>query len=176
MSVQERSETKKGAKVEPQMGPKWLPKRMQNRSKNMMIFLIDFEAVLEPPTPGPPRTTERAGAVCVENLKRFLEAGDALVIFGLVLRRLRRASLLEEALRTLLALLVEILNLRLKILRVGFALLGADLRGGPRPILNQRLKSLHAPLAEILNPRLKIHLALLVDLRGGPRPVRIQRP
>ena len=45
------------------MGPKWDPKRIKNRSKNMMDFLIDFEAVLEPPPPGPPPKTERAGAV-----------------------------------------------------------------------------------------------------------------
>ena len=31
--------------------------------KNMMDFLIDFEAVLEPPTPGQPLEDERAGAV-----------------------------------------------------------------------------------------------------------------
>ena len=37
--------SKKGAK----MAPTWLPKRIKNRSKNMMDFLIDFEAVLEPP-------------------------------------------------------------------------------------------------------------------------------
>ena len=45
------------------MAPKWVPKRIKNRSKNMMDFLIDFEAVLEPTTPGRPPTTERAGAV-----------------------------------------------------------------------------------------------------------------
>ena len=32
-------------------------------SKNIMDFLIDFEAVLEPPTPGQTRKNERAGAV-----------------------------------------------------------------------------------------------------------------
>ena len=45
------------------MAPKWVPKRIKNRCKNMMDFLIDFEAVLEPPTPGEPRKAERAGAV-----------------------------------------------------------------------------------------------------------------
>ena len=45
------------------MAPKWVPKRIKNRSKNMMDFLIDFEAVLEPPTPGRPPEVERAGAV-----------------------------------------------------------------------------------------------------------------
>ena len=45
------------------MAPKWVPKRIKNRSKNMMDFLIDFEAVLEPPSPGQPPATERAGAV-----------------------------------------------------------------------------------------------------------------
>jgi len=64
MSVQERSETKNGAKMEP----KWHQngsntKRIKNRSKNMMNFLIDFEAVLEPPTAAPLPTGERAGAV-----------------------------------------------------------------------------------------------------------------
>ena len=45
------------------MTPKWLPKRIKIRSKNMMDFLIDFEAVLEPPTAGQPPEGERAGAV-----------------------------------------------------------------------------------------------------------------
>ena len=45
------------------MAPRWVPKRIKNRSKNMMDFLIDFEAVLEPPPPGPPPKVERAGAV-----------------------------------------------------------------------------------------------------------------
>ena len=45
------------------MAPKWLPKRIKNQLKNMMDFLIDFEAVLEPPTPGQPPKVERAGAV-----------------------------------------------------------------------------------------------------------------
>ena len=45
------------------MAPKWLPKRIKHRSKHMMDFLIDFEAVLEPPPVGEPPTTERAGAV-----------------------------------------------------------------------------------------------------------------
>ena len=59
MSVQERSETENGAN----MAPKWVSKWIKNRSKNMMDFLIDFEAVLEPGTPGQPPTAERAGAV-----------------------------------------------------------------------------------------------------------------
>ena len=45
------------------MAPKWVPKRIKNRSKNLMDFLIDFETVLEPPTLGEPPGTERAGAV-----------------------------------------------------------------------------------------------------------------
>ena len=45
------------------MAPKWLPKRIKNRSKNMMDFLIEFEAVLEPGPVGQPPTAERAGAV-----------------------------------------------------------------------------------------------------------------
>ena len=45
------------------MIPKWVSKRIKNRSKNMIDFLIDFEVVLEPPTPGEPPTTQRAGAV-----------------------------------------------------------------------------------------------------------------
>ena len=45
------------------MAPKWLPKRIKNQLKNMIVFLIDFEAVLEPPSPGEPPTAERAGAV-----------------------------------------------------------------------------------------------------------------
>jgi len=45
------------------MAPKWVSKWIKNRSKNMMDFLIDFEAVLEPGTLGQPPTTERAGAV-----------------------------------------------------------------------------------------------------------------
>ena len=45
------------------MAPKWLPKRIKNRSKNMMDCLIDFEAVLELGTLGEPPTAERAGAV-----------------------------------------------------------------------------------------------------------------
>ena len=45
------------------MAPKWVPKRIKKCFKNMMDFLIDFEAVLEPPTPGRLPTTERAGAV-----------------------------------------------------------------------------------------------------------------
>ena len=59
MSVQERSESKNGAK----MAPEWVPKRIKNRSKHMMDFLIDFEAVLEPGSAAPPPTPERAGAV-----------------------------------------------------------------------------------------------------------------
>ena len=63
MSVQERSETKSGAKMEPT----WHQNGSQNRSKIdpklWWIFQIDFEAVLEPPTPGQPPTAERAGAV-----------------------------------------------------------------------------------------------------------------
>ena len=45
------------------MAPKWFPKRIKNRSKNMMDFLIDFGAVLEPPSAGRPPARERAGAV-----------------------------------------------------------------------------------------------------------------
>ena len=45
------------------MAPKWLPKLIKNRSKIMIDFLIDFEAVLEPPTLGEPPTPEQAGAV-----------------------------------------------------------------------------------------------------------------
>ena len=45
------------------MAPKWVPKWIKNRPKNMMDFLIDFEAVLEPPSTEGPRKTERAGAV-----------------------------------------------------------------------------------------------------------------
>ena len=45
------------------MAPKWVPKRIKNRSKNKMDFLIDFEVVLEPPTPGEGPTPQRAGAV-----------------------------------------------------------------------------------------------------------------
>ena len=55
-------DAKRGPKRLPNR-PKWVPKRIQNRSKNMMDFLIDFEAVLEPPTVAPPPTTIRAGAV-----------------------------------------------------------------------------------------------------------------
>ena len=55
--------TQKWSKKGANMAPKWLPKRIKNRSKNMMDFLIDFEAVLEPGTLGRPPTTERAGAV-----------------------------------------------------------------------------------------------------------------
>ncbi len=46
-----------------QNGPKMAPQTVQNESKNMMDFQIDFEAVLEPPTLGEPPATERAGAV-----------------------------------------------------------------------------------------------------------------
>ena len=45
------------------MTPKWVPTLIKNRSKHMMDFLIDFEALLEPPPPGQPRKAERAGAV-----------------------------------------------------------------------------------------------------------------
>ena len=45
------------------MVPKWLPKLIKTRSKNMMDFQIDFEAVLEPPPLGAPPTSSRAGAV-----------------------------------------------------------------------------------------------------------------
>jgi len=45
------------------MAPKWVPKRIKNRSKNMMDFLIDFESVLEPGTPAQPPEAGRAGAV-----------------------------------------------------------------------------------------------------------------
>ena len=45
------------------MAPKWVPKRIKNRSKNMMDFQIDFEAILEPPPLGEPPKVERAGAV-----------------------------------------------------------------------------------------------------------------
>ena len=45
------------------MAPKWVPKRIKNRSKDMMDFLLDFDAVLEPGTVGQPPTSERAGAV-----------------------------------------------------------------------------------------------------------------
>ena len=45
------------------MAPNWPPKRVKNRSKNMMDFQIDFEALLEPPPPGQVPKTERAGAV-----------------------------------------------------------------------------------------------------------------
>jgi hypothetical protein len=45
------------------MAPKWVPKRIKNRSKNMMDFQIDFETVLEPPTLATPPTAERAGPV-----------------------------------------------------------------------------------------------------------------
>ena len=58
-AIWEQKRSKKGA----QMAPKCLPKRIKNRSKNMMDFLIDFEAVLEPPSTGEPPTSERAGAV-----------------------------------------------------------------------------------------------------------------
>ena len=51
------------SKNEAKMTPKWVPKRIKHRSKNMMIFLIDFEAVLEPPSTGEPPTPEQAGAV-----------------------------------------------------------------------------------------------------------------
>ena len=51
--------SKKGAK----MAPKWVPKRLKNRYKNMMICLIDFEAILGPPRAGRPPEDERAGAV-----------------------------------------------------------------------------------------------------------------
>ena len=48
MSVQERSETKNGAKREPT----WHPNGSQNGSKidpkSMIVFLIDFKAVLKP--------------------------------------------------------------------------------------------------------------------------------
>ena len=53
----------KWSKMRAQMAPTWLPKCIKNRSKNMMDFLIDFEAVLEPPSPGQPPTSSRAGAV-----------------------------------------------------------------------------------------------------------------
>ena len=53
----------KWSKTRAKMSPKWVPKLIKNRSKNMMDFLIDFEAVLETPTPGRPPTPERAGAV-----------------------------------------------------------------------------------------------------------------
>ena len=46
-----------------QNGFKWVPTLIKHRSKNMMDFLIGFEAVLEPPPPAPPPTSERAGAV-----------------------------------------------------------------------------------------------------------------
>ena len=58
-AIRDQNWSKNGAK----MAPTWVPKRIKNRSKNMMTFLIDFEALLEPPTPGPPPTTERARAV-----------------------------------------------------------------------------------------------------------------
>ncbi len=45
------------------MAPKWVPKWIKNRSKNMLDFLIDFEALLEPPTVGRVPTPSRAGAV-----------------------------------------------------------------------------------------------------------------
>ena len=45
------------------MAPTCVPKRIKNRSKIMMDFLIDFEAVLERPRAGEPPTAERAGAV-----------------------------------------------------------------------------------------------------------------
>ena len=51
--------SKKGAK----MAPTLLPKRIKIRSKNMMDFLIDFEAILDPHPPGQPVKAERAGAV-----------------------------------------------------------------------------------------------------------------
>ena len=50
--------SKKGAK----MAPKWHPKRIKNRSKNMIDVLIGLEAVLEPPSAAQP-PAERAGAV-----------------------------------------------------------------------------------------------------------------
>ena len=42
------------------MAPKWVPKRIKNRSKNMMDFLFDSKAVLESPTSGQPPEVERA--------------------------------------------------------------------------------------------------------------------
>ena len=59
MRVQERSGTKNGAK----MAPKWVSKWIKSRSKNMIDFLIGFEALLEPPPVGEPPPGERAGAV-----------------------------------------------------------------------------------------------------------------
>ena len=58
-AIRDQKWSKNGAN----MAPKWVLKRIKNRSKHMMDFLIDFEAVLEPPTPAPPPTTPRAGAV-----------------------------------------------------------------------------------------------------------------
>ena len=58
-AIRDQKWSKKGAKI----APRWLPKGIKNRSKHMMDFLIDFEAVLEPPSAGPPPETERAGAV-----------------------------------------------------------------------------------------------------------------
>ena len=62
MNVQERSKTKNGAKIEPT----WHQNGSQNGSRidsKNDRFLIDFEAVLEPPSTGEPPTTERDGAV-----------------------------------------------------------------------------------------------------------------
>ena len=58
-AIRDQTWSKNGAK----MAPNWVPKLIKNRYKNMMDFLIDFEALLEPPTPGQPRKPERAGAV-----------------------------------------------------------------------------------------------------------------
>ena len=52
----------KGSKV-ANMTPKWVPKRIQNRSKNMIDLLMNFEAVLEPATVVQPPTGKRAGAM-----------------------------------------------------------------------------------------------------------------
>ena len=45
------------------MAPQWVPKRVKNRSKNMLDFQLDFEALLERGSVGEPPKTERAGAV-----------------------------------------------------------------------------------------------------------------
>ena len=58
-AIWNQTRSKKG----PKMASRWLPKRIKNRSKNMMFFKIDFWAVLERPSPGQPPTAERAGAV-----------------------------------------------------------------------------------------------------------------
>ena len=58
-AIRDQKWSKNGAN----MPAKWVPKRIKNQSKNMIVFLIDFEAVLEPPPVGEPPAGQRAGAV-----------------------------------------------------------------------------------------------------------------